>query len=55
MNWTKDKPTIPGWYWSYHKDLGGLQINYIWKDYTFYDPGVWWYGPVSPPPELPKE
>jgi hypothetical protein len=54
MNWTKNKPTVPGWYWyqwiGYPENPG---VYHVVENETFRD-GILWYGPITPP-GLPKE
>lgn len=68
MNWTKNKPTVPGWYWIngpghckeivfVSRDSFGLIIQYVGLDIIETPdqyPEDYWYGPITPP-ELPKE
>jgi len=53
MTWTKEKPTIPGWYWCRPVD-GSIIMQYVslgaihWCIWT---EGYNWAGPLEPPEE----
>ena len=52
--WTKERPTVPGWYW-WKRKFHELSIHQVSKgDYFIWvpknDPGEW-AGPIQPPQE----
>ena len=57
MEWTAEKPTIPGWYWwrmSPHARESVIQITHMDMMYNYYPlcrEGEW-AGPVSQPEEV---
>lgn len=59
MNWTKEIPTIDGWYWIRHEDDGGHSIDWVeteslraWtqdRDFEDTTSGYEFYGPLEEP------
>lgn len=65
MNWTKEIPTVDGWYWIRHEDDGGTSIDWLEKgciceynasseeyelvSFEQCDSGYEFYGPLKEP------
>lgn len=65
MEWRKDCPTVPGWYW--HRDRFGIRVYHYLSTFMggydgdcpliyvkgraepLIDPQGEWYGPLTPP------
>ena len=56
MNWTSEKPTVPGWWWHLCEGLEQAIIVFV-SEGLFIEQGAWhvselsgsWAGPLLPP------